>query len=159
MGTMKSCRFLAPLVLGAAVLLLARCGLEQAEAPSGTFRSVFQAFQSNNCTECHTPTGAAWQSDGVQLDFSDASAAYTGLTTQNVMGASSVGNCPGVKLVVPGDLNKSYFAAVLFDDIPQDDFAGVTGCTVYPTHHADVNLSASQQTSIRAWIQNGANND
>lgn len=142
-----------------ALVLLNRCGMEQSQAPSGTFRSVFQAIQSNNCAECHTATGSAWINDNVQLEFANSASAYTGLTTKTVMGASSVGICAGIKQVKPNSLAQSYLAGVLFADVHKNDFAGVVGCTPYATHLTDVNLSAAQVTSIKAWINNGAPND
>jgi len=141
------------------MILLNRCGLEQANAPSGTFRSVFQALQTNNCAECHTATGAAFVEDNVQLEFGDSASAYSGLTTKTVSGASSVVSCGGISLVTPNDLSKSYFAAVLFADLGIPGFAGQGSCNPYPLHHTDTNLSSMHQESIKAWINNGAPND
>ncbi len=155
-----SLRFVPLLVLAvASVVLLNRCGLEQAAAPSGTFRSVFEAIQVNNCAECHTATGTAFVEDGVELEFGNAASAFSGLTTKTVTGNISDGICGGVPLVTANDLSKSYFAAVLFEDVATDDFAGQTGCTPYSTHHTDTNLSSLHQESIKAWINNGAPND
>ena len=157
MGTMNSCRFFTSIVLALTVLVLARCGLEQAQAPSGTFRSVFQAFESNNCAECHAPTAAAYAVDGVQMDLSAQAAAYSDLTTKNSF-SPSTGDCAGIKLVTGGDLSKSYFAAVLLADVATDNFAG-TSCTPCSEHHTSQNLTDAQKTSIRTWIENGAPND
>jgi hypothetical protein len=148
---------LFPGLAGLGLLLLIGCD-QNASAPSGTFRSVYEAIERSNCVECHTATGSAWQQDDVELEFATASAAFIGLTTRNVTGKSSVSSCGTQKLVVPGDVARSYFVAMVDPEV----FSGyetLTGCTPYPTHIQDTNLSAAQRASIKQWISRGAPND
>jgi hypothetical protein len=142
---------------GAGLLFLTGCD-QNASAPSGTFRSVYEAIQRSNCVECHTATGSAWQLDEVELEFATASAAFAGLTTRNVTGKSSVSSCGTRKLVVPGDVPRSYLVAMVDQEV-FDGFETLTGCAPFPTHIQDTNLSAAQRASIKEWISRGAPND
>lgn len=149
------------LLLLAAPFLLTQCGkITTTTTPtSGTFASVYSILLSNNCNECHIPTGAATTNNHVTLNFTSATTAYTTLTQNSVTGASSTGTCGTVKIVSAGSLSKSYLIGVLVQSYNISNFAGVTGCTPYSTHLQDTHLSSSDQTSLTTWIQNGALNN
>jgi hypothetical protein len=75
-----------------------------------------------------------------------------------VTGKSSVSSCGARKLVVPGDVPRSYLVAMVDPEV-FDGFETLTGCAPYPTHIQDTNLSAAQRASIKEWISRGAPND
>lgn len=156
---------LLPLTVAALALTLTHCGTSTAPttstptAASGTFTNVYTTVLQTACIECHVPGGAATVNNGVTLDFTTQQTAYTTLTTNTVSATDTKTECAGVKIVVPGNANSSYLAAVLFSDIDTANFGGVTGCTPYNVHQQDQSISASERTSILAWINGGALNN
>lgn len=149
-------------VFTAGLLVLSSCGPqpETSTTPaSGTFGSVYASFRSNNCIDCHSPGGAAYANNGVQLDFSTQANAYTTLIAKNVTGATSASICAGVKIVASANPSNSYLEAVLNQSYYRTNFAGVSGCTPYNVHLQDTHLTTSELTSLTSWIQSGAANN
>ena len=156
-----------PLFVAFALLsvMLTRCGENRwAPAPPiGSFEDVYEKIKKGNCTECHVPTASAYKDDGVLLDFSTIDKAYASMTVNPknaklpavVTGKSSKTICADVRIVTPKAVNKSYFAAVLYDTVHKDDFAGKKGCTPYATHLTDTNMAGAEK-SIKKWIEDGA---
>jgi hypothetical protein len=136
------------------VLSLADCGQNplSTEPASGTFGSVYQTIRTANCVVCHVVGNSASYGD---LDFTSQTTAFTTLTTKKVTGPASVGQCGTFNLVVAGSPATSYFAAVLFTDYA----SGYGSCVPYSLHHTDQNITADEQASFVAWIQNGALNN
>ncbi len=146
------------LVLGV-LLVFSGCSKKTDSPAVGTFGYVYQNTLKTACIECHVPSGAAYASHGVQLDFSTQDTAYSTLLAKNVTGSSSTGTCSGIRIVSPSTPASSYLAGVLISSYHISNFAGVSGCTPYANHLSDQNLSAEEQTSLIEWIQGGALNN
>ncbi|MCB0365170.1 MAG: hypothetical protein H6624_18910 [Bdellovibrionaceae bacterium] len=145
------------------LMALGLWGCSGDEKPSSTDPSKFSSIYTNilrfhNCHSCHSPGGSAYDTDGVQLDFSTQALAHSTLTTKNVTGATSVGTCGSVKIVNTTP-QTSFLAGVLFSTYHISNFAGVSGCTPYSVHLSDQNLSSSEETAIVDWINAGAQNN
>lgn len=135
-------------------------GCSQSEGPkSGTFGNVYANTLSTTCRSCHQPGGTAYSSYNVLLDFSSQNNAYSTLLGRTVSGTSSVGTCGGIRIVSPSAPTSSYLAAVTVSSYNTSNFAGVNGCTPLNSHLTAYPLSASEQTSLIAWINAGAAND
>lgn len=149
---------LTTIILGAA-LALAGCSKKTDSLEVGTFGYVYQNTLKTACIECHVPSGAAYASHGVLLDFSTQDTAYSTLLAKNVTGSSSTGTCSGIRIVSPSTPTSSYILGVLISSYHINNFAGVSGCTPYANHLSDQNLSSEEQTSLIQWIQGGALNN
>lgn len=140
-------------------ILLCRCGQTPTSTPTlteGTFTHVYEKTLKSACIECHVPTGAAFKTDGVLLDFTSQAKAYSTLTTSSVTGGSSKTTCGSAKIVKATKVEDSYLAAVLFTEYNISNFAGISGCTPYTLHLTDQNISSTEKNSITTWIKNGA---
>ena len=126
---------------------------------AGTFTAVYNQTLKTACIECHVPSGSAYVNNGVLLDFSSQSNAFTSLRLRSVTGASSTGTCSGVMIVSSGQPANSYLVGVLNPAYNYANFGGHSGCTPYSAHLQDQNLSAAEQASIVSWIQQGASNN
>ena len=135
---------------------------DKEESATPSFTSLYNnVFGTTNCASCHQPGGQAFDTDGVELDFSTQANAYNTLTSKNVTGATSIGTCNGVAIVASAATN-SYLAAVLYDDYATSSFGGVASCTPYSARRQDANLSslASQyKSTLIDWINAGAPNN
>jgi hypothetical protein len=160
-GLARPGRLIQATGLLALLMVLTHCGkVEEATGPaSGTFGHVYKAIKSNNCDECHVPTGAATVNSNVQLDFTSQTTAYTTLMNTTVTGGASVGTCGAVKNVTASDPTKSYFAGIMVPAYRMDNFAGATGCLPVNTHIEQYSFSGDEQTSLTNWIKNGALNN
>lgn len=138
---------------------LADCGqIPLSTSPaSGTFGSVYQSIQTSGCVECHAPGGSATLSNST-LDFTSQASAYSSLIAASATSGGS--NCASLKDVVAGSPSTSYMLGALITAY-RDNFSTATGTTCQPTnsHGLTVALSAEEQASLVAWIQNGALNN
>ena len=148
-----------PLILFASMsIFLTNCGDKNADT-TNTFSSIYAATFKTACIQCHVPGTSTYVTNGVHLDFTSATTAYTTLTTNTVAGSSSIGTCAGIKIVAASAPTSSYLLGVLFQDYHVNNFAGVSGCTTYATHLTDQNISSTQKSAIIAWITAGAANN
>ena len=131
-----------------AAVFIAGCGAKDVPA-SGTFGNVY-ANTLNRCSTCHQPAGSGSASP---LNFLTQITAYSTLLAYN----SVETGCGSVRYVVPSTPQSSMLPAVLFADY----FAlvGVGGCSPYNVHLSNQALSASERTSLLAWISGGALNN
>lgn len=141
-------------------LILALWSCSEDTKPNSTDTTKFTSIYTNiirfhNCHSCHAPGGSAYDTDGVQLNFSTEDLAHSTLTTKFVTGNTSVGTCGAVRIVNTSP-QTSFLAGVLFSEYNTANFAGVTGCTPYSVHLSDQNLSTSEKDAIVTWINNGA---
>lgn len=150
-------KWIAPVAAVGILAVLPQCGTKTS-APSGTFTAVYTNTLSTACGSCHVPGGAG-TTDGTTLDFTTQTTAYSTLLNSVVSGGSSKNTCPNIKIVVPGSPSTSYLVGTLITSYGGTAFetATGTGCSPYAGH--SVNLSADEETSLTAWIQNGALNN
>ena len=147
------------LVTALLAVTLPRCGKAPDPTPaSGTFGSVYAAMTSNNCQVCHVPGG---NNNSSTFDLTSKTTAYSTLVGPKVTGSVSKGTCGTVKLVVASSPSTSYLAGILFSTYNTANFGGASGCTTFYTGHTSISqpLTTDQQTSLIAWIQNGALNN
>jgi hypothetical protein len=154
------------------ILVIARCGSNSsdgrqsplgARSDSGTFSAIYQNTIQSECIQCHEPGQSSGVQAGTSLDFTSQSQAYATLTSgsTSVVSATDAGGCIGAAIIVGGNPGQSYFAATLFTDWAQKySNASFPNCDPY-SHvvHQNLNLSADEENSIIAWIQNGAQNN
>ena len=162
--TKLSRRPYAPVVLllccGVVALLLTRCGNNT--PASGTFGSVYQALQNNNCQQCHVPGG---NNNGSTLDFSTQAKAFTTLTQNKVTGGVGKNQCGNVAIVVAGNPQQSYFPYEAFGQSdsatwsPANARFSAPNQNCVPVTHVNVSPSAAEETSIIAWINNNTPNN
>lgn len=150
-------KWLAPVAVVGILAVLPQCGTKTS-APSGTFTAVYTNTLSTACGSCHLPGGSA-AADGVKLDFSTQATAYSTLVGTTVAANDVVGTCGGVKLVAPSSPATSYLVGTLITSYGGTAFETATGTSCVPYAGHSVNLSADEESSLTAWIQNGAQNN
>ncbi len=144
--------------------LLVDCGgsnsntTQSAVVVTASFASIYSGILSQSCAQCHVPGAPAHDLNGVVLNFSSASAAYSTLKSSNVSGMSSTGTCGGIH-IIGSDSSHSYLAGVLFADYNTNNFAGVSGCQPYANHISDQHITSAQEAAIVQWINAGAPNN
>jgi hypothetical protein len=141
-----------------ALVSLTHCGKVTDTSPaSGTFGSVYQSMQNQNCVRCHAPSVSSSLAGGSSFDASTQAKAYATLVSQAVSATDVVSSCGSVMLVKPSSPATSYLLATLVPDTYWSADFGQTGCSPYKNgQHDVVSLSSDETTSYVSWIQNGA---